>query len=413
MFSDGSSLLIHDSLFQNNSAAISGGGMLVSYHSSLIIEDSSFINNSAPDEKLGTGGGLTIMMNSVAMISSVRLFDNKARKGGGAIYVANVCQVTILNSSFVNNTGAIFVNGNISMEMDNCRVLNNLKVAVFVSSSNINVTNTRFSHNVHGTFDIQSTIGSFCNCTFTDNSASKGGALTAVASNIQFITCYFIGNSATNGGVFSISGNLLLKNCVVTNNTAHGDGGVGYLKENSNINITSSIFRKNSAAGSGGVFMIRNSTANIWNSSFVSNRAGTYGGVIDTQYFSAINISQTSYYGNIASVGGALYGRATRVFVNDSTMHRNSAFSCSAMVVEGTSVLEISFGQAHINNSNRMAGAFCAFHNSLLVSKSLCFEGNTGNYEGLLTLNSSTGYLENCTLIGNHGIKATAINFLS
>ena len=199
----------------------------------------------------------------------------------------------------------------------------------------------------------------------------------------------------------------------MTNNSVNGDGGVGYLEENSNINITTSIFRKNSAVGSGGVFRIRNSTANMWNSSFVSNRTGTYGGVIDAQYFSTINISQTSYYGNVASVGGAVYGRATRVFVNDSTMHQNSAFSCSAMVVEGTSVLEISFSQAHINNSNSLVGAFCAFDNSLLVSKSSCFEGNTGNYEGLLTLNSSTGYLENCTLIGNHGIKANTIIFLT
>ena len=67
VFSDESSLLIHDSLFENNFAAISGGGMMIYYHSSLIIKDSPFINISAPDEKLGTGGGLTIMKNSVAM----------------------------------------------------------------------------------------------------------------------------------------------------------------------------------------------------------------------------------------------------------------------------------------------------------------------------------------------------------
>ena len=403
--------MIHDTVFQNNTAVKSGGGIVIYHNSSLIIEGGSLINNSVTDELVGTGGGLAIRMNSTAIISSAHLLENKGQIRGGAIHADSVSQVTVFNCSFVNNTIAISVGGSVSLQMDYCRILKNSKAAVIVISSSSTITNTRFSHNVYGALYIQSTNSSFHNCSFTDNSAVKRSTLTAVNSNVQFIGCNFTRNSATSDGdVFWLSGNVLLRNCVVTNNTANdGDGGVGYLEEHSHINITTSIFNNNSADGSGGVFRIRNSTCNVWNSSFVNNRAGSYGGAIYAHYFSAINISQTSYYGNVASVGRALYGRAATVFVNDSTMHHNSAYSCSTMFIECTSILKISFSQAHINSSVSLAGAFCAFDNSLLVSKSSRFEGNRGNYERLLTLNSSTGYLENCTLIGNHGIKATAI----
>ena len=280
VFFDESSLLIHDSVFQNNIAIFSGGTILIANQSSLIIQDSSLINNSIHYDTLYGGGGLSSFSNSTSKITSVHLFGNK-----GAIMVEEMGQVTIFDSSFVNNTGpAISIKGSGSLQMDHCTVLNNSGVPVFVSSSSINVTNVKFSHNTKGVLLIQeSSEAFFCNCSFNDNSALKGGALIVVNSGVKLIACNFTGNSATNGGVFFIRGNLFLKNCIVINNTAHGDGGVGYLVEHSRINITTSIFRKNSAPGLGGVFWIRNSTAIVSNSSFVNNSAGTNGGVIYTE----------------------------------------------------------------------------------------------------------------------------------
>ena len=201
---------------------------------------------------------------------------------------------------------------------------------------------------------------------------------------------------------------MFLKNCVVTNNSVYGDGGVGYLEEHSKINITTSIFRKNSARGSGGVFRIRNSTAIVWNSFFVGNSAGTNGGVIYAEYFSRINISQTICYGNKASKSGVLYARAANVFVNDSIIQQNSAHRCGAIAVDTNSVLEVSFCQVNRNKG----GAFSASNNSLFISKSSIFNANTddigktfrtiyrfGTSYVSIVLDNSTGYLENCTFL--------------
>ena len=407
LFCGESLLLIHDSVFQNNIATILTGGAIIVTHSSLTIEDSSLVNNSIQYEIRNEGGGLAIFTNSTAKIMDVRLFENK-----GAFQVEMNCQVTIFNSSFIDNTGhTISVKNSVYLQMDHCRVLNNSGTAVYLASSSINITNAKFNHNTEGALLLQeSSEASFCNCSFTDNSASKGGALSAVASNIEFIACNFIGNSATNGGVFSISGNLFLKNCVVTNNTAHGDGGVGYLEEHSKINITTSIFRKNSALGSGGVFRIRNITAIVWNSSFVSNSAGTNGGVIYAEYFSLINTSQTTYYGNKAGTSGVFYVRTGKVFVKHSMIQQNLAHSCAAMTIDATS-LEISFSQV---NKNKV-GAFCVINSSLFISKSSFFKENRNDLGlyltiGTISLGSSMGYLENCTfLLGDHRIGAVSL----
>ena len=325
----------------------------------------------------------------------------------GAISVLSFCQVTVFNSSFVNNTGVISITGNVSLKMDHCTVLKNSKVAVLVSSSSINVTNTKFSHNTEGALLLQeSSEASFCNCSFTDNSALKGGAFTAVNSGVQLISCNFTGNSATNGGVFSISGNLLLKDCVINKNQANVDGGVGYLEDSSTITITTSIFNNNSALGSGGVFRIRNSSAIVWNSSFVNNNAGTNGGVIYAEYFSLINISQTTCNGNKAGTSGVFYVRTGKVFVKHSMIQQNLAHNCAAMTMDATS-LEMSFSQV---NKNKV-GAFCAINSSLFISKSSFFKENRNNLGlitiGTISLDSSTGYLENCTfLVGDQDIGA-------
>ena len=68
---------------------------------------------------------------------------------------------------------------------------------------------------------------------------------------MQLIVSNFTGNTATNGGAFSISTNLFVTDCIIWSNTAYGNGGVGHIEENSQLDITTNIFRDNSAGGPG------------------------------------------------------------------------------------------------------------------------------------------------------------------
>ena len=187
-----------------------------------------------------------------------------------------------------------------------------------------------------------------------------------------------------------------MAHCVMNNNTATGDGGVGYLEDNSQIYITASVFRANSAGNDGGVLRIIRSTVSVRNSSFFQNWAGYGGGVVYVEYNSAINITQTTYFGNKGFYSGVLFAKKnTTIFVNNLKILQNSAHTCGAVMLRSASVLEMSLSEAHGNEASHYA--LCAKKNSLFIFKSSLFKGNTG----LIVLENSTGYLENCTLIAN------------
>ena len=413
-----SSLLIHGSIFQNNIAALSGSVMGIYSNSSLFIEDSSLINNSV----LQIGGALYIDTNSTVTISNVHLIENKAIIDA-VINAKTFSQITIFSSSFMTNRGSIIsINPDASLHMNHCVFFNNSDRAISVTSSGvITIKNTEFSHNTGGAIYVMKSTDVFIyNCSFNDNFAFKGGALEVINSGVRLIACKFTRNIATNGGVFSISGKLFVTDCIMNNNTANGDGGVGYLQENSQINIISSTFKANTALHDGGVLWIRKGNANVWNSSFVQNNANLHGGVICAQYSSQINISETTFLRNKAGkAAGVIWGKkSTKAFVNNSIIKHNSANIGGMMFISILSVFEISFCQIQENNAIILARALCVINSSFIL-KSSFFKGNTisfGRSIGKISnadyltpsicLISSVAYLENCTLIGNQQITA-------
>ena len=373
--SNGSTLLISDTLFENNTAGMNGGAIMIDDQSYLTIDNSSLTNNSALE---GSGGGLYMIMNSTAIISSVHFFENKA-KTGDAILASDFCRITISNISFISYSGlVIYIQEGVSLRIDHCIFYNNLAGVLLAASSSVHVTKSVFCQNTEGTISVQESSNIFItNCSFTDNSAFKGGALKASNSNIKVISSKFIGNSATSGGVFALKGNLLVIDCIMNNNTATADGGVGYLEDRSQISIINSTFNSNLAVGSGGVLWLKNSNASVQNSSFIGNWAKLTGGVFNTQVFSVINISQTICLRNKAGSAGVLDGRtSTKIYIRDSILQQNSAKECGTVVIMNASVLRIILSKVDSNKADMRAGAFCVFNNSLFISKHSLFKGN-------------------------------------
>ena len=380
VFSGWSTLSVHKTLFRNNFAGSLGGAIGILQNSSLTIEDSLLMNNSLLNK--GNGGGLFIKVNSTLIMSNVHLIDNKATNGG-AIYSTYACQITIFNSSFEGNTGsATWFEIDVLVQISNCQFLNNSAsgqgAAIYVASSSVaNLTDTVFSYNMAdtmgGAFYIEKGADAyFHNCSFTFNSAYNGGALAAVKSDVHLTACNFIRNNAMKGGAFSINGTLYAIHCILVNNTAHLNGGVGYIGEDSNIKIKTAMFKANSALIYGGVFWIRQSIVNIDNSSFAYNWAGITSGVIDAQNTSIINICQATFSGNKANggYGGVLIGRrSTKFFISDVKIQGNSAEKCGVMLIDTASVLQLNHSKSDDNNNKESSyGAFCIFNSSLFVA---------------------------------------------
>ena len=412
-----SSLSISFATFENNLAGACGGAIHVTLNCSVVLNESTLKSNSLSTKKRASGGGILGSLNSTLRFFKVNFLTNKAQYGG-AIVGFYTSSITVLNSSFVSNTGSAIVLANkASLDIDYSSFMNNstpFKGGAIVLSRHgfINVKNTIFSKNKAmtsgGAIHMEISNGaSICNCLFYNNFSLKGGAVTAVYSDITNISqSTFTKNSATNGGVLASSGAILMSNCTVNNNTAKGNGGSLYLEEGSKINITKSEFNENSASGAGGVIWITKGSVDIKNSLIKGNIAGTNGGVISARNFCVVNIIHTICFENKAKAGdgGVLMGiDATRVFFNDTQLQQNSAYSFGVMVIDDNSVLELHHSHIDSNTGEIADGVFFISNNSLFITTYSSFTRNSGFGPGGMYLANSTGYLESCNLVENQG----------
>ena len=286
--------------------------------------------------------------NSTIKISNV-LFSKCHASLGGAIGT-NFTEIIMYNSSVISNTGsAIYLTEGDTFEINNCTFLNNSTPvnggAILCNDYCVmKMVNTQFSHNWAGKdggavvvgmvnterYKIMSNLTTYY-CSFTHNTAYKGGAMTVSHSGANIIDSNFSHNTATEGIVEIILGNLIMKNCCISNNTIHQSGGFttagngnilmsnclvfnntangygGVVKSSDcKIAITTSIFKMNTAFGSGGVFYVIVGTMTLRNSSFAKNFARKAGGVFAASEQAVINISESFCFENKAEYSGGV-----------------------------------------------------------------------------------------------------------
>lgn len=245
------------------------------------------VENSTYGSTIGTISGCTfdgIMTYSTGYI-------------GGAIYLggSNTSIVTIENSTFNGNMaghgGAIYVasGGNID-SITNCVFTNNVAYkstygdggAIYYAASDA------------GTHELE-----VANSVFENNSAVSQGGAIHVTNNGQ--------------GWYSTGTDLTVKNSEFTGNTALGGGAI-YTNSYCSLVVENSTFTGNSSTSSntayhgGAIYIGTNNTASISDSLFVSNSANYYGGAIYMS--SALSLTDTSFYGNSAVTGGAIYNNS-------------------------------------------------------------------------------------------------------
>ena len=257
------------------------GGAIYVRGSSAIFQSvgNIFVGNFAR----GDGGTIFAQFINILMIDRSMFISNRAGSSGGVISSSDT--VSVMNSSFINNTA--FIGG-----------------VVHTSSRFVNV----------------SLVGSV----FSNNSAISCGVVYVEEYGFIQETYRFI-NSTFNRNVATVR-----------------RGGVGCIR-NADILVSNSTFADNSAATNAGVFSLENSQLTIVDSTFDDNTAGERGGALHT-YLSSSNftISRSSFTNNEAgSDGGVLnVGRAgSRVSVNESVFGYNrAAVSGGIVAINGSSV---------------------------------------------------------------------------
>ena len=183
-----------------------------------------------------------------------------------------------------------------------------------------------------GAVYIENSIGSFINSTFTGNNAMYGGAVNIYTGSGSFINSTFTNNNATNGGAVFIENGSFINSTFTGNDAVYG--GAVYIENGSFINST---FTGNHALYAGGAVYIENGS--FINSIFTNNNAGV-GGAVFIENGSFIN---STFTGNDAIYGGAinLHG-VSGSFINSTFTGNNATYDGGAICIlqgNGTAIL--------------------------------------------------------------------------
>ncbi len=325
-----------------NHALDDGGGMALMSGASATFSDCDFHDNRTertsyplghplyePGEDAGyggDGGGIYIISSTASFDSTCSFSGNDADDDGGGVYVEG-CSPSFNGCSF---------SGNESGE-DGGGASN--------KGSDASYTDCTFSGNTAGDDG-----GAMCwkdgshgsvSSTFTGNSAySNGGAVFISAgdeypeeeasSSPSFTGCTFENNGARDGGAVTCKqeSDASFTGCDFIGNTASDDGGAMFIEIDSELSIDGCIFKENEAAGGhGGAITVRtDSDPFIWGCTFEDNEADEHGGAIDIRSGSSPTISNctigSSEHGNTSGQdGGGIHMKDTGT---DPTVYNTS-----------------------------------------------------------------------------------------
>ena len=348
--SSDSNVTISNCDFINSTCNRSFGGVI-----SIESPDCSLINVSIQNVQTcdGQGGaiywkGANGVINNVTIFnSSSHVISNDRHANGGAIYLegsnCNLDNITIMDSSSnIDNPnigktahgGAIFVNG-----ADN-------------SITNVIIDDSKTSDprmNSHGgAIYWFGNAGSLINATISNTLSNglggaiywSGGANTVENISIEYSQTNVTGSSnAADGGAIYSTGIDNLKNVYIINaiaSTDSGDvkGGAIYYSGTNMDNVTVLGSRASTDDGTsygGAVYWKNIGTGYLRNSSFESNTADLGGAVFSDR---TLFIDGTSFKGNVALDGGALYARTKDVSLNNVLFELNSAKRGGAIFAE-------------------------------------------------------------------------------
>ena len=285
-----------------------------------------FINGHADS----AGGAVRVNAKYITFDGCV-FEDNFAEVSAGAIYTTYKAEtargLTIKNCNFTNN-GAVVASGAVGAFGHESKLIN----CIFDSNHVVGPGET-YGGAIQIGLDTETSYGDVIDCVFINNKAistdgfSHGGA-GCVRNGSTYIGCSFINNSADRGGAltFHASGNL--NNCTFINNKANEFGGgisvmLNYLDYMS-LNITNSIFNGNKAP-LGGAAKFDGFNIKIEDSIFNENYAEEYGGAVNIEA-NDVEVINSKFDSNIANIdGGALYIKGNNTYVADSVFLFNDA----------------------------------------------------------------------------------------
>ena len=385
-------------------ARIGGSVAIVTGSATLNIYGGNFKNNEvntvSDENNTGIQGGVIYNYSTTNIYGGT--FEGNTAYFGGVLF--NYRTMNIYSATFKNNT-ATDIGGVIYMP-------NSGAAFTYIGEENDVVTpNVVFEGNtakdVGGAIYAKNKIV-VKNATFKGNKTStEGGAIAATNIRMTIENCLFEENSATTyGGAIYVSGA----------NTA----------DEKELNITSSVFNKNTANRAGAVYVASSAEAYIFKTNFYENTAAyggvafadaakleingsemkgntaTYAGCIEVFTDANVLLNNITATQNEAKYGGVIYSKESTLAVYNSNFEGNIATNTGgAFNLNELTTANIYASKFKGNSATTNGGAMGIYSNLCDIMLHGCeFEGNTaGNFGG--AINTSTK-----SLITMYGITA-------
>ncbi|WP_462413203.1 beta strand repeat-containing protein [Neobacillus sp. Marseille-QA0830] len=340
----------------------------------------------------GNGGGAILNDAATLNVARCTFLTNTTSTSGGAIANKNSGTVNVTNSIFTENTG------NFGGAIGN------------FTPSIVSVTNTTFTKNraAAGTGGaiVNDGMARITNCTFTENTASDQGGAVANIGTVVIVNSRFFGskplNNASNGGAVANfqTGDVNIANSTFSGNQVSGNGGAISNDHSGTVMINNCIFADNSAPNSVGGAIANNNTSNDNDSALV-------------------NVSNSTFSGNIANFGGAIGNFATNTAnITNSTFSNNQALNGNggAITNDGTlMVTRSTFTNNSAPNGSFGGGAIANTKDASVIRST--FIGNTAglNKAGAIANISPDGSitLMNNTFSGNSEPPVTGVTTIA
>ena len=351
------------------------------------------------------------------------MFEGNQAKIGGALFVEQLGNVTIINTTFEQNYAT-------------CHLSTCTSGAIYSGNSTIAVFNSTFYGNklvdksnyycelyggVFGLFE-STFIADHCiiarngieNVTISSSRYSVGNAIFANNTILKISSSSIINNCNTSrGGAMSLCNTIcIITKTIFENNSAEDNGGVIF-SENSTIMVYESKFKFNlinSDLGNGGVFTLNYTNITIIKSAFEDNIANS-GGVMTTYDNNKIDIMECNFTRNYATNGGVFclhwWHINNKISITDSLCKENFAEQNGGVIdiqhSEGNVGNIIFKNMRFIKNKSKYGGAVICSASAIKILVSECeFISNTAFTGGALCVTSANVIINGGIMERNH-----------
>jgi predicted outer membrane repeat protein len=305
-----------DCIFEANHAGL-GGGAAASSDGDPAFNNCAFTANSSD----ASGGAAYVNAGSPSWTACTFSGNTSATTGAGIFNIEG--SPTVTGCAFTSNTSGGAGGGMYNIDgfptVIDCTFSDNLSVSfgsgagIHSSRCGASVSGCTFTNNSASlggaVFESDSIDTIIEDCTFAGNSALSAGALFLSEGDTTVRNCDFASNSAANAGggaVYVLKGGPTLESCTFDANTADLYHGGALYNDAGNPVMLDCTFTQNTAEEFGGAVYSRKGAPRLEQCRLVANGAQERGGAVYADIDSPTLID-CALYGNTAPLGGGTY----------------------------------------------------------------------------------------------------------